>query len=939
MAQAPWSVKGIDPKARAAAKTAARKKGMTLGEWLNRVILEDGERPAPTVWNEDSNKFTGFEGEDGENSAGALRAAIERLTERVNRAEQISQDGQSALEALIGEGNGNATQTLDDLSEQTADLERRLDIADAQLSRTSRQTVSTEDFRRRFEGLASELASAILATRNQFTRELDSISSGQSDSRLSEKLQTVDARLQDAERRQSTKLKMIGTQLELLAGAMQRDVEDVTTSLEDRVSHLETMTGAETTPPVSQQISKLRHDHSSAIGRIGEEISRLGSALVNRIEDVETRSAAAIEATGNKVADVVEKLDVSQTAPVKKLEERIVESEKRTARHLANAMETVHGRLEEVRTEHDQALTPVQKTMTSLAERLKAIETRALEEGLDVRLDIPDPIAIRKMTEASVATGIKSDLSLPREDHTRAKARIVRNEDKSTQSLSADEEALFEPLEFDPEPGRDTASDKPIESFTNQSNENEDSEDQTFDIEVHSGRASGSSNSETAESETSVSETSVSGDDVVAEPVLPKKPAVIGATADADFLATMRARAKAQDEEEKTHRPSLRMRRSDDTKRQTRSETTRPKRQSETSSHTSSRMMGGDGRLLLAGTSVLSFAVIGIAASLLIADAVTGSNDEGQVLADADLSSLFADQSAITIEPAAPALEAPIDTIESSVRDTDIAPINLTDEFTQGDPVARYQMALSQLADGNLEDGTALMRRAAEQGLTPAQYRYGLMLQRGEGVDANPAEARDWIVQAAEAGHVRAMHMAGSMYISAAATPENQTLAAYWFEEAALHGHQNGQFNLGVLYEEGFGVPVSPGDAYAWFLVAERSGDSDAGDRARDLAPSLTTQQRNEARNFAATFQPEPVDLAIQGNLEAMQALRTSSLSQVQRVEELLTQMGYTAGPVDGSLDPQTREAIISYQTDRGLAQTGTVDVALLASLEQTATQ
>ena len=38
----PWSVKGIDPKAREAAKDLARRSGMTLGEWLNQVILEDG---------------------------------------------------------------------------------------------------------------------------------------------------------------------------------------------------------------------------------------------------------------------------------------------------------------------------------------------------------------------------------------------------------------------------------------------------------------------------------------------------------------------------------------------------------------------------------------------------------------------------------------------------------------------------------------------------------------------------------------------------------------------------------------------------------------------------------------------------------------------------------------------------------------------------------
>ncbi|MFZ5672026.1 MAG: peptidoglycan-binding protein [Pseudomonadota bacterium] len=46
----PWSVKGIDSEAREAAKHAARRSGMTLGEWLNTVIREqadDGEPQQP----------------------------------------------------------------------------------------------------------------------------------------------------------------------------------------------------------------------------------------------------------------------------------------------------------------------------------------------------------------------------------------------------------------------------------------------------------------------------------------------------------------------------------------------------------------------------------------------------------------------------------------------------------------------------------------------------------------------------------------------------------------------------------------------------------------------------------------------------------------------------------------------------------------------------
>jgi localization factor PodJL len=36
-------VKGIDPKAREMAKDLARRSGMTLGEWLNQMIIDGGD--------------------------------------------------------------------------------------------------------------------------------------------------------------------------------------------------------------------------------------------------------------------------------------------------------------------------------------------------------------------------------------------------------------------------------------------------------------------------------------------------------------------------------------------------------------------------------------------------------------------------------------------------------------------------------------------------------------------------------------------------------------------------------------------------------------------------------------------------------------------------------------------------------------------------------
>lgn len=56
----PWSVKGIEPEVREAAKTAARRAGLTLGEWLNSLILEqnmDSRLPIRPLRRETDNDF------------------------------------------------------------------------------------------------------------------------------------------------------------------------------------------------------------------------------------------------------------------------------------------------------------------------------------------------------------------------------------------------------------------------------------------------------------------------------------------------------------------------------------------------------------------------------------------------------------------------------------------------------------------------------------------------------------------------------------------------------------------------------------------------------------------------------------------------------------------------------------------------------------------
>ncbi len=107
----PWSVKGIRPEARETAKEAARRSGVSLGEWLNSVIIQQAEQEgvqALSLVDEDS---------DG----GDIAAVHERLDDLTRRIEQLARSGP---EAYAPKRSRNES---DQLAELIGRLDRRLD--------------------------------------------------------------------------------------------------------------------------------------------------------------------------------------------------------------------------------------------------------------------------------------------------------------------------------------------------------------------------------------------------------------------------------------------------------------------------------------------------------------------------------------------------------------------------------------------------------------------------------------------------------------------------------------------------------------------------------------------------------------------------------------------------------------------------------------------
>jgi localization factor PodJL len=104
----PWSVKGIRPEARETAREAARRSGMSLGDWLNSVILEQAGNPDDY--------------DDDEADSHELAAVNHKLDDLSRRIEHFARTGPAAYAPK----SARREQGRDD-SSQIADLINRLD--------------------------------------------------------------------------------------------------------------------------------------------------------------------------------------------------------------------------------------------------------------------------------------------------------------------------------------------------------------------------------------------------------------------------------------------------------------------------------------------------------------------------------------------------------------------------------------------------------------------------------------------------------------------------------------------------------------------------------------------------------------------------------------------------------------------------------------------
>ena len=165
---------------------------------------------------------------------------------------------------------------------------------------------------------------------------------------------------------------------------------------------------------------------------------------------------------------------------------------------------------------------------------------------------------------------------------------------------------------------------------------------------------------------------------------------------------------------------------------------------------------------------------------------------------------------------------------------------------------AQVDDALAAFEREDYATAAALYRPRADRGDAEAQYRLGMMLRFGWGVDKDAAAAAAMLRLAADRDHPLAQAELGTMYRLGRGVPENPQEAARLLRAAALAGVGIAQLSIGRMYRDGVGVARDPVEAYAWFQLAGENSVMDGFAFRSEIAGTMTGEQIAAARKLAA---------------------------------------------------------------------------------------
>lgn len=960
---APWSVKGIDPKAREIAKDLARRSGMTLGEWLNQMILEDGpegQAPEPepirrpTLAAPRLGRLEALPAQGDE--LDRVLEGLDRLSARIEAAEHrstlaISGIDQSVLGVLSRMETAEREQiqvaarfegALDETRTDQARIAERLRRIE-QESVGPRSAEALRALELALNKVAGQLYEGETRTREAIgvlRRDLDQVAQkgAAADAsapllvdavvaRIAERLEKAEAGTTGAIRALENSFASLDDRLSGTEAALERSggadarfeqlanelsqkmeqarlvlVEQIKASADGRADRLE-----RTLRDMAAHVQVAERKSAHAIETMGKEVLQMADSLNQKVQASEHRNAEALDQVGTEVARVanaveqrLRRADSGHAEALEKLGSEIARITERLAERIAGA---------ERRSAH--AVDDVGEQMARITERINQRQERSSSELLD-RMRQSEERTARLLEEARERIDRRLGETAKRAGEPIPEAAAAAPQIRAPYGDSSS--ASGPPAFADPFAAIAPQADSFTETFAPPPSIH----DSAFPAPAFDARESFDIADFPADSDTpTFAEEDFEaaqgfGHDTAAYAAEPLdapadfEAAPTRSASTRELIAAARAAARqASQPAEKDSKPRA--------------------------DSGGGGLLGNFGKKKEAG----SFKNALLASSIV---AILGLSAAGYVLYRPDLVagwSSGAHKNPLALPPTLAGQTAPsAPSSEAMAANLTVDAPSLLDTASVAAPPPDSSDVYNQAKDkikANDPAGLALMRKAANVGYAPAQFYMAKLYEDGDaGIKKDPAEARRWTQRAAEGGDPKAMHNLGLYYFHGDGGSKNVAQAATWFRRAADLGLVDSQYNLAQLYEEGLGVSLNPAEAYKWFLIAAKSGDGESKASADRLKGQLSVSAQQAADRAASAFRPESAAPPAPVATAAANPVSDADKVNLSMAQKALSKLGYYKGPTDGANSPALRLAIASYQKTLGQPADGSLNPELI---------
>lgn len=919
-AAAPWSVKGIDPKAREIAKDLARRSGMTLGEWLNSMILEDEEEGYATLPRR-SHAAESYERrarsrrlDDAypeERSWQRLNASVEALADRLEASERRTTVAvQSIDQAVAGlvrrldEKDGSSLRRIEDISDELKEGHRRLrrfeqetgpktteqfakvetslgTIAGRLYDMEERQRTSFNDLRQRMDAVEKANPGAA-ETLGHVGARLDAAQAQTGDAlrRLETAFAQLDQRLRAAEGRIEPEGAREASRFEKLAETLARQVESnraemlrrlETAEAEGRMERIERAVAA-----VSDQMKASEQRSAQAVEAMGRELLRMGQNLHGRMQKVETDGALQL---GRLAQELTGRVDRDMARHAQAVEQRLIASDDRHALALeklgveiTRISDRLGDRIAQSERKAAQAVEDIGRRLSESADRADqrydrasgelAERMRQTEERTAALLAETRTLLERRAAEASapretpLAPPVEAPSALPASSPPPAPSVDWRAAAFREDFTAGEDFWSADPNDAAPFPGLASGGDAPLPART---------------------AAAPSLNAPLVEDgfgDAYAPEPEAPAP--VAPPVPPVQATPFGSTAGfggadvSDALAATGAigpgfqtpsDVDALDDPDafaaETEFVDPRVLRA--AAARGRAASTRQTIDAARAAMTAPADEEAPKRT--------GFGLKRGGKSRLQERMDKQAAREGSTMRKA----LGASAVAVTVVAGAygyaevtgqslpiPGLDRSAPSAPEAGELTALAATTPTDRAAAEEA---YVQAQAQFEGGDPEQAVTLLTQAAEAGHAQARLELAMLYKDGgAGVAADPIEARRWGRLAAEAGDPAGMQFYGLALYQGEGGAANRPEGLRWMLRAAERGLVDAQYNVARIYERGAeGVPVNLTSALQWYLIAARSGDGEAQTAVQRVRPQLSERALRAAEARAEAFTVAPL--------------------------------------------------------------------------------